>query len=65
MPQRGAKFFSAYDLPIPLEKLEQYLVRLILKPEFDAAFSQLGSFQIELEHPETADGIVLRRHNQS
>jgi hypothetical protein len=65
IPQCGAKFLSAYDFPVALDKLEKDLIWLILEPEFNAVLSQLGGFQVELKHSETADGIVLRRHDQS
>jgi hypothetical protein len=48
---------------VVLKQLEEYLVGLILKPQFHAVLAQLGGSQIELEYSEAADGGVLGRHN--
>jgi len=46
------------------KQLEEYLVGLLLKPQFHAVLAQFGGSQIKLEYAEAVDGIVLGRHNQ-
>jgi hypothetical protein len=65
MPEYRAQFFSAYDFAVVLNQFEEYLVGLILKPEFRTVLAQLGGSQIELEYSEAADGSVPGRHNHT
>ena len=48
---------------VVFQQLDEYLVGLILKPQFHTVLAQLGGSQIELEYSEAADGSVLGRHN--
>ena len=65
MPEYRAQFFPAYDFAGVLKQLEEYLVGLILKPQFHTVLAQLGGSQIELEYSKAADGGVLGRHNHT
>jgi len=50
---------------VVLKQLEEYMVGLILKPQFHTVLAQLGGSQIELEYSEAADRSVLGTHNHT